>query len=250
MTGVDVSADRFDAVVFDMDGVITDTATVHERSWKAVFDAYLRRRAGEAGTSFAPFEHADYLRYVDGRPRDDGVDGFLRSRGIVLPRGDPRDTFAAETVWGVANDKNHDFLRRVHDDGVRAFPESVALVHALQRCGIGTAVISASRNAAAILDAAGVGDLFPVRVDGIELERLGLHGKPAPDVFLEAAKRLAAPPSRAVVVEDAVAGVEAGRRGGFALVVGVDRDGTNGDALRSHGAGVVVRDLASVRVSA
>jgi alpha,alpha-trehalase len=243
-----LAARDYDAVVFDMDGVITDTATVHAAAWKRMFDDFLAHRAAEAGTPFVPFSDDDYLRYVDGRPRDDGVKAFLESRGIHLDRGTPADPPERETVWGLANRKNHEFLRTVDTEGVRAFPSSVELVRDLQAHGIPTAVISASRNAARILDAAGVGDLFPVRVDGIELEHLGLPGKPAPDMFIEAARRLGATPQRSVVVEDAIAGVEAGRAGRFGLVVGVDRKG-DGDDLRAHGADIVVGDLGEVAVA-
>jgi alpha,alpha-trehalase len=235
---VELSAARFDAVVFDMDGVITDTARAHEAAWKRMFDEYLQD---------ATFTHEDYLAYVDGRPRQDGVAGFLASLGITLPPGRKNDTPETETIWGLANRKNRDFLHVITTDGVRAFPSSVALVRTLQTHDIKTAIISASRNAGRILEAAGIGDLFLVRVDGVELERLGLPGKPAPDMFVEAAQRLGAPTARTVVVEDAIAGVEAGRRGNFGLVLGVDRTGT-GDALRAHGADVVVRDLGVVAV--
>jgi alpha,alpha-trehalase len=242
-----VDASRFDAVVFDMDGVITDSASVHAHAWKRMFDEYLAEHDRASARSAAPFDADDYLRYVDGRPRDDGVSGFLASRGITLPRGNRSDPPEAETIWGLANRKNEAFLRTVENDGVKAFPSSVRLVESLQARGIGTAVISASRNAQTILDAAGVGSLFAVRVDGVELERLGLPGKPDPAMFVEATRRLGASPDRSVIVEDAIAGVEAGRRGQFALVIGVDRVG-QADRLRKHGADVVVTDLAEVVV--
>lgn len=245
---VTVSARSYDAVVFDMDGVITDTAVVHRRAWKAMFDAYLREVAARTGDSPQPFEESDYLRYVDGRHRDDGVAGFLASRGIDLPRGTSDDPPERESVWGLANRKNAAFQQVLATDGVHAFPSSVALVRALQAHGIGTAIISASRNCQRVLEAAGIGDLFPVRVDGVELARLGLPGKPAPDVFLEAARRLGADPDRAVVVEDALAGVQAGRAGRFGLVIGVDRTGQR-DELLADGADVVVSDLAEVGVA-
>jgi alpha,alpha-trehalase len=233
----------YDAVVFDMDGVITDTASVHERAWKNTFDAFLRAR----DTTARPFDHDDYIKYVDGRPRDSGVDTFLRSRDIALPYGTSADAPDAETVWGVANRKNREFMRTLDRDGVVAFDSSVRLVKELQAGGFKTAIISASRNAQRVLDAAGLGRLFPVRVDGIELEHLELPGKPDPAMFLEAARRLHVDPDRSVVVEDAVAGCEAGREGGFALVIGVDR-GTRAARLHEHGAHVVVNDLAEVRV--
>jgi alpha,alpha-trehalase len=239
----ELDSSRFDAVVFDMDGVVTDTAGVHRAAWKRMFDGFL------AGRSLPPFSTTDYLRYVDGRPRADGVARFLQSRDVTLPMGTPDDPPEVETVWGLANRKNLDFLRTISESPASTFPSSVALVRELQTRGLGTAVISASRNAARILESAGIGQLFPVRVDGIELERLGLPGKPAPDIFIEAARRLGSTPARAIVVEDAIAGVEAGRKGHFALVIGVDR-GQNADELRSHGADVVVGDLADVTVRA
>jgi beta-phosphoglucomutase family hydrolase len=239
--------DRFDAVIFDMDGVITDTARVHAAAWKATFDEFLECRARGTGERFVPFTQADYVASVDGRPRDDGVATFLASRGVELPRGESTDGPDVRSVWGVANRKNRAFIQEIDRVGVHPFPSSVRLVRALQAAGFGTAVISASRNARRILVAAGIESLFAVRVDGIELERLDLPGKPAPDVFLEAARRLDAPPARSVVVEDAIAGVEAGRRGGFGLVIGVDRSG-RGDQLQAHGADVVVADLAEVSV--
>jgi len=241
---VRLSASRVDAVVFDMDGVITDTAGAHEAAWKHVLDDFLHERTSD----FVPFDHDDYLRYVDGRPRDDGVAAFLQSRGIELEPGTPDDGPGVETVWGLANRKNESFLHVIAADGARTFPSSVDCVRGLQANGFGTAIISASRNARRILEAAGVGALFPVRVDGLELERLGLRGKPAPDMFLEATRRLGATPARTAVVEDAVAGVEAGRAGRFGLVIGVDREG-NGEMLRVHGADVVVADLSAVDVA-
>ena len=236
------------AVVFDMDGVITDTANVHERAWKRTFDTYLTGWSARSGVPQQPFGHDDYLAYVDGRQRDDGVAGFLRARGIDLERGTITDSPAEETVWGLANRKNEDFQRVLREDGVRPFTTSVTLVRELQRQRIGTAVVSASRNCQAVLDAAGIGHLFPVRVDGIDAERLGLPGKPAPDLFIEAARRLHADPGRVVVIEDAVAGVQAGHDGGFALVIGVARRPGGESALHEHGADVVVRDLAEVVV--
>jgi alpha,alpha-trehalase len=244
---VTLSAAAFDAVVFDMDGVITDTAVVHRRAWKAMFDRFLAEVAARTGQQQPPFGDEDYLRFVDGKQRDDGVASFLASRGIDLPRGTDADPPDRETVWGLANRKNLEFQRVLTTDGARAFPSSVALVRSLQEHGIGTAVISASRNCRAVLESAGIGGLFPVLVDGNEAARLGLAGKPAPAVFLEAAGRLGAQPGRAAVVEDAQAGVRAGRAGHFGLVIGVDRSG-QADELLAEGADVVVTDLAQVRV--
>jgi beta-phosphoglucomutase family hydrolase len=234
--------DRVDAVVFDTDGVLTDTASVHAAAWKRLFDEYLRQRAARLGEPFRPFEERDYLLYVDGRPRYDGVANFLASRGITLAWGDPSDPPGRETVCGLGNDKNRRFLAQVREHGVHAFPASVAFVRALRDKGVGTAVVSASRNMRVVLDAAGIRDLFDVEVDGADAARLGLPGKPDPALFLEAARRLGVPAARAAVVEDALAGVEAGRRGGFGLVVGVDRVG-QAAALRERGADVVVDDL-------
>ena len=231
-----------------MDGVVTQTATVHAAAWKALFDAFLAKRAGRTGEPFRPFDvEADYLPYVDGKARYDGVHDFLASRGIVLPWGSPADPPDAETVCGLGNRKNGYFLRIVAERGVQAFPTTVALIHRLHEAGIETAIISASKNTSAILAAAGVSDLFAAQVDGGVAEQRGLPGKPDPAVFVEATRQLGVVPPRAVVVEDAEAGVEAGRRGGFGLVIGVDR-ADHAAALRQHGADVVVRDLAEVTV--
>jgi beta-phosphoglucomutase family hydrolase len=246
---VTIPAADFDAVVFDMDGVVTQTATVHAAAWKALFDAFLEERAQRSGEPFRPFDvESDYLPYVDGKARYDGVRDFLASRGVELPWGDPADPPDAETVCGLGNRKNDYFLRAVAQQGVRPFPTTVALIHQLHKAGVRTAIISASKNTSAILDAAGVRDLFAAQVDGTVAEQLGLPGKPDPAVFVEAARRLGIAPPRAVVVEDAEAGVEAGHRGGFGLVVGVDRAG-HAAALREHGADVVVKDLGEVTVT-
>ena len=233
---------RIDAVIFDMDGVVTDTASTHAAAWKRVFDGYLGERARRMDERFRPFEEDDYRRYVDGKPRYDAVRDFLASRGIALPEGDPTDPPDRETVCGLGNRKDAYFLAQLREQGAQAYPGTVALVRQLAARGVRTAIISASRNLTEVLDAAGVGDLFQVEVDGLDAERLGLAGKPDPAVFLEAARRLRVEPARAAIVEDALAGVEAGRRGGFALVVGVDRTG-HPDALRAAGADVVVSDL-------
>jgi alpha,alpha-trehalase len=240
-TTVVLSTDRFDAVVFDMDGVITDTAVVHRAAWKRMFDPFLEAR-GEP-----PFTEGDYARYVDGRPRQDGVRTFLAARGIHLPDGAPSDPPGDRSVWSLANRKNTDFERVLSEHGVRAFPGSVSLVESLQRNGIGTALISASRNCRSVLAAAGIASLFPVVIDGVVADSLALPGKPSPAVFLEAAKRLHAVPARAAIVEDGVAGIAAGRAGGFALVIGVDRR-RQADALHAAGADVVVGDLADIAV--
>jgi alpha,alpha-trehalase len=232
-----------DAVIFDLDGVLTRTAAVHAAAWKALFDRYLLRRADRP---FVPFDSdSEYRRHVDGKPRYDGVRDLLASRGITLPRGSPDDPPGRETVCGLGNRKNEIFRRRLARQGVEVYESAVRCVDELRAAGVRVGVVTSSKNGEAVLEAAGLRDRFPVRVDGLTLERLHLAGKPAPDVFLEAARRLEVAPARAVVVEDAAAGVEAGRRGGFGLVVGVDRGG--GGELSAH-AHVVVDDLSRVRV--
>jgi trehalose-phosphatase len=247
-TGAGFAIDRtaIDAVIFDMDGVVTRTAAVHAAAWKQLFDDFLERRAAAAGEDWTPFDaDSDYRVYVDGKARYDGVRSFLSSRDITLPEGAPDDPSDVETVCGLGNRKNGYFVDEVERHGVRPFESTVRLVRCLQQLGIGTAIISASENATVILRAAGIGTLFPVQVDGLVARRLALPGKPEPAVFLEATRQLGAVPERAIVVEDALAGVEAGQRGGFAHVIGVDRTGYP-DALRASGADVVVPDLADV----
>ncbi|WP_327341584.1 beta-phosphoglucomutase family hydrolase [Streptomyces europaeiscabiei] len=225
------------AVVFDTDGVITDSARVHAVAWKTAFDAFLGEHPPEDPGQRRPFDtRDDYLRYVDGKSRLDGAAAFLASRGL-----DP----SAETVRAVAADKERLFTERLREHGVDAYPGTVRLVRALRRAGVPLAAASASRHAGELLMRAGVLDLFEALVDGGEAARLALPGKPRPDLFLEAVRRLGVRPDRAAVVEDALAGVEAGRSGGFALVVGVDRTAgpDTGEALRRHGADIVVRDL-------
>ncbi|HYN19140.1 MAG TPA: HAD-IA family hydrolase [Actinomycetes bacterium] len=242
-----IPLDRLDAVVFDTDGVLTDTASVHAAAWKRLFDEYLEQRAARLGEPFHPFEQADYLRHVDGRPRDDGVAGFLTSRNISLPWGDPTDPPGRDTVCGLGKAKDRFFVAHLRDHGARAFPTSADFVCRLRAAGVRTAAVSASRNMVAVLEAAGLHGLFDAEVDGVEADRLGLAGKPDPALFLEAARRLGVTPARAAVVEDALAGVEAGRRGGFGMVVGVDRGG-QAAALAERGADVVVDDLGRLGV--
>lgn len=246
MTVARIVPGRHRAVIFDLDGVVTDTASVHLRAWRQLFDGYLASRRERPGEDHGPFTDADYLRFVDGKPRYDGVASFLRSRGIALPHGSPSDSPERETACGLGNRKNRLFLERLERDGVTVFDDAVRLVRRSQGLGLGTAVISASRNCEAVLAAAGLRDLFPVRVDGVVAGELGLPGKPDPAVFLEAARRLGVEPAQAVVVEDAEAGVEAGRRGGFALVIGLDRSGSG--HLDGHGADVVVANLSEVEL--
>lgn len=241
----DQPIDSFEAVLFDLDGVITDSASVHRACWKEMFDDYLRERAQETGESFEPFTHEDYKQYVDGKLRYDGVEGFLSSRGIELPYGDPDDPPSAETVCGLGNRKNDMVQDRIERDGVDVYADGVALARRLKTLGVRTAIVSASKNAELMLESAGLADLFEDRVDGWVAAELDLPGKPAPDTFLEGARRLGSSPARTVVVEDAISGVRAGRAGGFGLVVGVDRTG-DPEALASNGADVVTDDLTSL----
>jgi beta-phosphoglucomutase family hydrolase len=238
--------DGITGLLFDLDGVLTRTATVHGQAWKAMFDEFLRARAERTGEPFVPFDpHADYDRYVDGLPRADGVRRFLASRGIELPEGDADDPPGAETVHGLGRRKNDRFLKLVQEQGVDAYEGSVRYVRAARDAGLGRAVVSSSANARDILEAAGILDLFQHIVDGHTARSEGLKGKPAPDTFLAGARALGVAPGQAAVYEDALAGVEAGRAGNFGVVVGVDRD-HHADELRRHGADVVVQDLAEL----
>ncbi len=238
-----ITKNRFDAVLFDLDGVLTDTAKVHAACWKRMFDDFLRERAEERDEEFKPFDIAtDYKLYVDGRPRFEGVRTFLESREIELPYGDPNEPPNHETICGLGNQKDEMVTAAFDSEGIEAYEGSVALVRHLREQGIKTAVVSASSNCEAVLKAAGIADLFDARVDGVVIAQLNLAGKPAPDTFLKAAEQLGVEPERAVVVEDAISGVQAGRDGGFGLVIGVDRKG-DAEALRENGANIVVADL-------
>jgi beta-phosphoglucomutase family hydrolase len=234
------------ACLFDLDGVLTQTALVHNAAWKTTFDVFLESWARQHGQPFVPFDPGpDYHRYVDGRQRADGVRTFLASRGITLPEGTPDDDPGAETVNGIGNRKNLIVLERIRAGAVEVYPGSVAYLHAVRDAGLRRAVVSASANCKDVLDAAGITDLLEARVDGVTARAEGLPGKPAPDTFLAGARLLGVAPENAVVFEDALAGVEAGRAGGFGFVVGVDRVG-QADELRAHGADIVVRDLAEL----
>jgi beta-phosphoglucomutase family hydrolase len=238
--------DAVGVCLFDLDGVLTKTAEVHAVAWKEMFDGYLHERAQRSGESFVPFDAtADYDEYVDGKPRYEGVQSFLQSRGIELPRGEPHDPPDSETVDGLGNRKNELVLRLIRERGVEAYEGSVRYVRAARDAGLHRAVVSSSTNCREVLEAAGIDDLFEVRVDGVVAERRHLRGKPAPDTFLEGARALGVEPARAAVFEDALAGVAAGKAGGFGFVVGVDRVG-QADALREHGADVVVQDLSEL----
>jgi beta-phosphoglucomutase family hydrolase len=236
---VELSRMSFDAVVMDLDGVITDTASLHEMAWRRMFDGFLSTLPPSEGEDHRPFGRQDYLRYVDGMPRSDGALGFLTSRGITVP---------PEKVRALAARKDGYFKELMDQEGVKLIPGALALLTALRRAGFRTAIVSASRNCGPVLSRAGLTEFFDASVDGVVAAELGLPGKPDPAVYLEAAGRLRTPPERAVVVEDALAGVEAGRAGGFGLVVGVGRAGHAQDLL-DHGADVIVADLEGVEVA-
>jgi beta-phosphoglucomutase family hydrolase len=242
--------DEVNVCLFDLDGVLTKTAKVHAAAWKQMFDAYLQERAARSGERFGPFDPVgDYDEYVDGKPRYEGVESFLSSRGIELPRGEPSDPPDAETIDGLGNRKNEIVLRLIHEQGVAPYEGSVRYVKAARDAGMRRAVVSSSTNCRDVLVAAGIEELFEVRIDGVVAERQHLAGKPAPDTFLAAAQRFEADPATAAVFEDALAGVAAGRAGPFGFVVGVDRVG-QAEALREHGADVVVSDLAELLAKA
>ncbi|MBF8186237.1 beta-phosphoglucomutase family hydrolase [Nonomuraea sp. K274] len=234
--------------LFDMDGVLTRTATVHAAAWKSAFDEFLRGWADRTGNPFVPFDAvADYDRYVDGKKRLDGTRSFLAARGIALPEGSPDDPPDALTVHGLSNRKNALVQTIMDREGVEVFPGSVRYVQAVRDAGLRRAVVSSSANTARVLTAAGLAEIFEARIDGVVAQRRHLAGKPAPDMYLAGAEALGLKPSEAAVFEDALAGVAAGRAGRFGFVVGVDRAG-QAEALREHGADIVVTDLAELLV--
>jgi beta-phosphoglucomutase family hydrolase len=238
--------DGIQACLFDLDGVLTKTAAVHAAAWRDMFDDFLRKRAESDASEFRPFDmHDDYDRYVDGKPRGDGVRDFLRSRGISLPEGTPADPPGAETICGLGNRKNELLLKRIQDDGVDVFGGSVRYVQAVQQAGLRRAVVSSSANTAQVLQVTGLAHFFEVRVDGTTIAERHLRGKPSPDTFLYASSQLDVAPVRAAVFEDALSGVAAGHAGHFGFVVGVDRVG-QARALAEHGADRVVQDLAEL----
>lgn len=236
-----------DAVIFDLDGVVTDTAALHAQAWTQLFNSYLASRPSRPGENHSPFTAADYAEYVDGKPRDAGVADFLTARGIVIPRGTVDDSVDLDTVHGLGRRKDEMFLAQLASVGVTSYPSTVDLVLTLQRAGIKTGLFSASRNCRTVLRAAGLGALFPVVVDGVTAAQLGLRGKPDPAVLLETARRLGSQAERTAVVEDSAAGVRAARRGGFGLVIGIDRAGS-GERLGRAGADAVVPDAAFITV--
>lgn len=239
-----ISKSDYEGVIFDLDGVITKTAEVHARAWKRLFDEYLKKNAGG---DWKPFDDEDYRLYVDGKPRYEGVKSFLESRGIDLPYGNPDDEPQKETVSGLGNRKNRYFNELIEQDGVEVYEPGVRLVRRLRSAGFKTAVVSSSKNCTAVLEAAGISDLFDRKIDGVDAQEMDLEGKPSPDIFVVAAEQLEVEPARAVVLEDALSGVKAGKRGGFGLVIGVDRTG-HGEDLKQEGADVVLTDLSEVKV--
>ena len=237
--------DGVNTCLFDLDGVLTQTAKVHFAAWKQMFDEYLKQRAEADGEEFKEFTQDDYDEYVDGKPRYEGVQSFLESRGIDLPQGKPDDPPEAETVHGVGNRKNDLVLKLIREQGVEPYEGSVRYLHAARDAGFRRAVVSSSANCKDVLQAAGIEDLLEVRMDGLVAEREHIKGKPAPDTYLKAAEMLGAEPAQCAVYEDALAGVESGRAGNFGCVVGVDRVG-QAEALKEHGADIVVKDLAEL----
>jgi beta-phosphoglucomutase family hydrolase len=234
------------ACLFDMDGVVTQTAVVHAAAWKEMFDEFLRARTESTGTPFVPFDsHSEYDTYVDGKPRLDGTRSFLESRGIDLPQGTPDDPPGTPTLYGLSNRKNNLVLEKIAAGGVQVYSGTITYIRSVKDHGISTAIVSASANTVQIMKSAGIEGLFDVRIDGVIAKQRSLRGKPAPDTFLAAAEALNVTAKQAAVFEDAQAGVAAGRAGSFALVVGVDRVG-QAEALHEHGADIVVKDLAEL----
>lgn len=241
------SPSQYQAVIFDLDGVVTQTAKVHAAAWKKMFDEYLRNRATEKGKK-KPFDQDfDYRTYVDGKPRYEGVKSFLESRGIHLPFGSPEDAPGKETVCGLGNKKNQLFIQQLKNHGAEVYPSTIEFIEHLRDQDYKIAMVSSSKNCMAVLEAARITGLFDAKVDGLDSKKFRLKGKPAPDIFLEAARRLETNPEQTVVIEDAIAGVQAGRKGNFGLVIGIDRKG-NPDELKKNGADVVVSDLSQVSV--
>lgn len=237
---------ELEAFLFDLDGVVTRTASVHAAAWKQLFDDYLKQRAGAQGENYVPFDLiTDYEQYVDGRPREAGVRNFLAGRGIAIPPGSPDDGPEVETLNGLGRRKDQYFIQALSLQGVEVYEGARNLVQEARARQVHTAIVSSSRNCTAVLDVAGLTPLFDVRVDGVDVWQLGLAGKPAPDMYIEAARRLETSPDRAVVFEDAIVGVEAGRAGRFGLVVGVGR-GNHALDLRAHGADLIVADLSEL----
>lgn len=243
-----ISPKEHHAVIFDLDGVITRTASVHAKSWKKMFDQFLQEWSQAHQQPYIPFdEDADYLDYVDGKPRLEGIQSFLESRGINLSLGTADDPIDTHTVWALGNKKNAMFVNILNENGVEVYQSTIDLIREIRRLGIKTALISSSKNCASIIEKVGARDLFDAKIDGVDALERNIKGKPAPDIFLQAAKDLGVSPKHAVVVEDAISGVQAGRDGGFCKVIGVDRANQT-DALLENGADVVVKDLEEVSI--
>jgi trehalose-phosphatase len=244
-----ITKESFDAVIFDLDGVITKTAKVHAAAWKELFDNFLKKWAGRHDQEFEPFDiKNDYQEYVDGKPRHDGIKSFLESRGIDLPYGDPEDDPDEETICGLGKKKNKFFQKHLQEDGVEVYEHAPEFLRKLRQNGFKTAIVSSSKNCTPVLEAVDLAQQFDTQVDGVLSETLGLKGKPDPDIFLEAAKRLGVDPARAIILEDAVSGVQAGSRGGFGKVVGVDRTG-HARELKENGADLTVQNLGEIEVA-
>jgi trehalose 6-phosphate phosphatase len=241
-----IDLDKYEAAILDMDGVITRSARAHMAAWKRMFDDYLRKWSERKGQKFSPFTEEDYYQYVDGKPRYEGAQSFLASRGISLEYGSPEDPPEKESICGLGNRKNQYFREYLKNNGVESYQSTIDFINNLKSTKKRVAVISSSRNAKAVLEAARVSNLFHVVVDGVISAELHLKGKPEPDIFLEAAKRLGVNPRQAIVIEDAISGVEAGRAGGFGLVIGINRSGEN-TGLKDHGADMVISDLSELR---
>lgn len=243
MSANPVTRDKFDAVLFDLDGVLTATAKVHAACWKKMFDIFLARYGNRIGKKLPPFDiETDYRLYVDGKPRLDGIRDFLKARGINLPEGSPDDGRDRDTVYGLGNYKNELVNETIDTEGVEVYSGSIEWARNIKDAGFKLAVVTSSRNCDTVLKAAGIGDLFDARVDGNVIRERNLRGKPAPDSFLLAAKMVGVKPERAVVIEDAISGVQAGRSGKFGLVVGIGRHGSP-EELKANGADIAVRDL-------
>lgn len=243
-SGIDLFSGAYKVFLFDMDGVLTDTASTHSHAWKQTFDSFLQEQAAANGTPFVPFDiNVDYPKYVDGKRREDGVRSFLESRDIHLPKGDPTDAPTAETIYGVGNRKNQLLLSLIEKEGVVVYEDALALLHKIRARGYKTAVVSSSANTTAVLTGVNMIDLFDEQIDGVVAAQLALPGKPAPDTFIEAARRLGASPDQAVIFEDAESGVAAGQAGNFGLTIGVDRV-QHAEELYENGADVVFDNLA------
>ncbi|MFN2342574.1 MAG: trehalose-phosphatase [Desulfonatronovibrio sp.] len=240
---VRVTRSDYDAVIFDMDGVITRTAKVHFKAWKKMFDQYLDKRHPEE----TPFEEKDYLRYVDGKPRLEGIESFLKSRKISLSRGSEQDSPDTETIYGLGSRKNRYFNELIKKDGVEVYEPALQVLKDLRSAGFKTAVVTSSKNCVTVLEAAGISHLFDHKIDGVDAREQNLKGKPQPDIFLAAADKMGSRPERTVVLEDAVSGVQAGKKGKFALVIGVDRAGQHEDLLK-NGAHIVLKDLSDIQI--